>query len=145
MTVGIREEREGEPGIGNLGGWDDGPASELLGPVQSSRVVDLDIEPDPALSAALAGADPAGDSFLASFDQPVARIIPCVVDAPVEELRVEALERGSVLPGDLEPSDEWLCRLSLPCSLVTCWILSGCSGHNDQPRTVAAVIARGVL
>jgi hypothetical protein len=69
MTFGIREEREGEPEIGNFGGWHDGLASELSGPLQEyRRVVDLDVEGDPTLSAVLAGADPAGDSFLAGFD-----------------------------------------------------------------------------
>src|SRR6516225_1912800 len=121
MTVGIGEEREGEPEIGNLRGWDDGLASEPFGPARERRrVAGLDVECEPAVGAVLAGADPAGDSFLARFDQPAAGMIPCVVDAPVEELGVEALGCGSVLPGDLEPSGEWLHRLSLPCSLPTC-------------------------
>ena len=77
MTVGIGEEREGEPEIGNLRRWGDGLASELLGPFQERcQVVGLDVERDPTLSAVLAGADPAGDSFLARSGRPVAGTVP---------------------------------------------------------------------
>ena len=71
MASGVGEEGEGEPEVGKLGGRDDGCASDLLGPVQERcQVVDLGVERDPALSAVLAGADPAGDPFSPASTSP---------------------------------------------------------------------------
>jgi hypothetical protein len=63
-----------------------------------------------ARATTLFGADAAADALIGSLNQAVAGAISGLLDLPVEEAAIEALEGWAVGTGDLEPGDCWLCH-----------------------------------